>query len=207
MKSSLRSLIHLFALFSITFECRLSEFSAATANSGTRFSSNSSRSRSHSYFTTGGLPPMLAAWDPRYIASARTHRKHRFLYYLVLIHYCKDVFTAQLRSNERDADPQRTALATSLLLFCDVTAYVTRSSAACVQAITQQRLFLWLHSVCFEQIRHNIILLSISKQLFFCPRPKCFPQHRFLKLLQSMYLPRMGDQVSSSYKKASNISI
>jgi hypothetical protein len=39
---------------------------------------------------------ILAAWDPHYIASRLTHRKHLFLYYCVLIHCCRDVFTAQL---------------------------------------------------------------------------------------------------------------
>jgi hypothetical protein len=41
MKSSLHSLITFFPLFSITFDCRLSQFSAATANSGTRLNSHS----------------------------------------------------------------------------------------------------------------------------------------------------------------------
>jgi hypothetical protein len=75
---------------------------------------------------------ILAAWDP----WGRTHRKHRFLYCCVLIHCCRDVFTAQLHSNERGAEPQRTPLTTPLLLLRDVTAYVTRSSATCVRAIT-----------------------------------------------------------------------
>jgi hypothetical protein len=47
---------------------------------------------------------ILAAWDPRYIASGRTHRKHCFLYCCILIHCCTDVFTAPLRSNARCAD-------------------------------------------------------------------------------------------------------
>jgi hypothetical protein len=63
-----------------------------------------------------------SAWDPRYIASRRTHRKRRFLYCCMLIHCCRDVFIAHLRSNERGADPWRKPLATSLLLLCDVTA-------------------------------------------------------------------------------------
>jgi hypothetical protein len=76
---------------------------------------------------------ILAAWDPRYIASGRTHRKHRFLCFCVLIHCCRDMFTAPLRSSERGADPlQRKPLAIPLLLLRDVTAYVTRSSVACV---------------------------------------------------------------------------
>jgi hypothetical protein len=50
------------ALFSVTFDCRLSQFSAATANSGTRLNSNSSRSRSQSYFTTGGSLPICSSW-------------------------------------------------------------------------------------------------------------------------------------------------
>jgi hypothetical protein len=59
------------------------------------------------------------------------HRKHRLLYCCVLIHCCSDVFTAQLRSNENGAEPQRTPLATPLLQL-HVTAYVTRSSGVCV---------------------------------------------------------------------------
>jgi hypothetical protein len=71
-----------------------------------------------------------------YSLWAAPHREHCFLYCCVLINCCRDVFTAQLHSNERGADPQRTPLATPLLLLRDVTAYVTRSSAACVLAIT-----------------------------------------------------------------------
>jgi hypothetical protein len=70
------------------------------------------------------------------IVSRLTHRKHRFLYCCVLIHCCRDMFTAQLFSNEHSADLLRTSLATPLLLLRDVTAYVTRSSAVCVRAIT-----------------------------------------------------------------------
>jgi hypothetical protein len=70
------------------------------------------------------------------ITSGPTHRKRRFLCCCVLIQCCRDAFTAQLRSNERGADPQRTPLAPPLLLLLDVTAYMTRSSAACVRAIT-----------------------------------------------------------------------
>jgi hypothetical protein len=50
---------------------------------------------------------ILAAWDPRYIASGRPHRKHRFLYCCVLIHCFRDVLTAPLRSNERGADHRK----------------------------------------------------------------------------------------------------
>jgi hypothetical protein len=55
-----------------------------------------------------------AAWDPSYLASGLTYRKHR-----LLIHCCRDVFTAQLRSNERCPDPQGTPLATPFLLLRD----------------------------------------------------------------------------------------
>jgi hypothetical protein len=79
---------------------------------------------------------ILAEWDPRYIAAGRTHRKHRFLYCCVMIHCCRDVFTAQLRSKERGEDSLRTPFATPFLLLNDVTAYVTLSSAACVRAGT-----------------------------------------------------------------------
>jgi hypothetical protein len=76
----------------------------------------------------------LTSSDPRYIASGRIHRKHRFLYCFVLLQCWNDVFTTQLRS-ERGADPQRTKLATLLLLLRDVTAYLTHCSAMCVWAI------------------------------------------------------------------------
>jgi hypothetical protein len=102
---------------------------------------------------------IVAAWDPHYLASGRIHRKHRFPYCWVLIKFCRDVFTAQLRRNKRGWDPQRKPIATPLLFLRDVTTYVTRSSAACVRAITQQRLFLCLHSSCFERILHNIAYL------------------------------------------------
>jgi hypothetical protein len=49
IKSSLQSLIPLLPLFSITFECRFSQFSAASANSGIRLSSNSSCLRTSLY--------------------------------------------------------------------------------------------------------------------------------------------------------------
>jgi hypothetical protein len=54
----------------------------------------------------------------------------------MLIHSCRNAFTAQLPGNERGAYPQRTPLATPFLLLRDVTAYVTRSSAAYMQAVT-----------------------------------------------------------------------
>jgi hypothetical protein len=78
----------------------------------------------------------LTAWDPRYIASGWTHRKHRFLYCCVLIQRCRNVFTPQLRSNKLGADSQRTPLASPFLLLHDITAYVTRSLAACVRVNT-----------------------------------------------------------------------
>jgi hypothetical protein len=65
---------------------------------------------------------ILAAWGHRYIASGRIHGKHRFPYCCVLIRCCGDVFTAQFRSGE---DPQRTPLATLLLLLRDVTSQST----------------------------------------------------------------------------------
>jgi hypothetical protein len=137
MKSSLHSLISFLPLFSIPFDCRHSQFSAETANSGSRLNSNSSCMRS-SLCSLGADP-----------------RKHCFLCYCVLIHCCRDMFTAQLHSKERRADPQRTSLATLLLLSHDVTAYVTRSSAARVRPTTLQLLFLCLYNSCFELIRHN----------------------------------------------------
>lgn len=81
-----------------------------------------------------GTQIILAAWDPRYISSGRTQRKHHFIYCCVLILCCRNVFTAQSCSNERDANPQRMPLATPLLLLRDVTAYVTSSSAARARA-------------------------------------------------------------------------
>jgi hypothetical protein len=87
---------------------------------------------------------ILAAWDPRYISSWRTQRKPRCLYCCVLIHCCRDMFSAQLRSNEWVTDPQRTPLGT-LLQLRDVTAYVTRSSAAMAVSLPPQFL-LWANS-------------------------------------------------------------
>jgi hypothetical protein len=79
----------------------------------------------------GGIRPHLLTELGRssHIASEWTHRKHRFLFCCVLINCFRDVFTSQWRSKERGADPQRTPLSTPLL-FRDVTAYMTRSSAA-----------------------------------------------------------------------------
>jgi hypothetical protein len=85
---------------------------------------------------------ILAAWDPRYIAWGRTHGKYHFLHCCTLIHCCKDVFTAQSRSNKHSKGPQTTILATPLLLLCDITVYMVHSSAACVWTVTQQRPFL-----------------------------------------------------------------
>jgi hypothetical protein len=50
---------------------------------------------------------ILTAWDPCYIASVRPHRKHRFFYYYVPLHCCRDVFTAPLRSNEYGTDHRK----------------------------------------------------------------------------------------------------
>jgi hypothetical protein len=79
---------------------------------------------------------LFAACNFHYIASGQAHRKHLFFYCCVLIHCCRDVFTAPLRSNERGANSQRTPLATTFLSLRDVTAYVTRSSAARIRVIT-----------------------------------------------------------------------
>jgi hypothetical protein len=91
MKSSFHTVIHFLAfLLNYSAHCqpwRLSQFSAATTNSGTQPTSNS-------------------ASDPRYIASGRTHRKRRFLHCCVLIHCCRDVY-ALLRSNERGVDHRK----------------------------------------------------------------------------------------------------
>jgi hypothetical protein len=65
---------------------------------------------------------ILVASHHHYITSGRTHRKHRFLYCCVLIHFCRNVFTVQLRSNESSADPQRTSFASQFVLLRDVTA-------------------------------------------------------------------------------------
>jgi hypothetical protein len=89
----------------------------------------------------------------------RTHRKHRFLYCCVLIH--SNVFTAQLRSSKSGADLQRTPLARLFLLLRDVTAYVMRSSAACVQAVTDNGCFPALTVLYFEQIRQNIVDIKL----------------------------------------------
>jgi hypothetical protein len=78
---------------------------------------------------------LLAASDPRYIALGRTHRKHCYLCCCLLIHCRRDVYP-QLHNSERDAVPQKTPLATPLLLLRDVTTYAMRSSAACIRVIT-----------------------------------------------------------------------
>jgi hypothetical protein len=56
----LRSIIPFLSVFLIAFDCRYSQYTAATAKSGTRLNSNSSQSQSH--FTTGGLPPISSSW-------------------------------------------------------------------------------------------------------------------------------------------------
>jgi hypothetical protein len=52
---------------------------------------------------------IVAAWDSRYITSERTNRKHRFLYYCVLILCCRNVFTAHLCSNEHVSETENAA--------------------------------------------------------------------------------------------------
>jgi hypothetical protein len=98
---------------------------------------------------------ILAAWYPRYIASGRTHRKHRFLYCCVLIRCCRDVFTTQLLCNERSADPQRMLLATPLLLLRDATECVrTGHYIATAVSLSPQYCFeQWLREVWFNR-RH-----------------------------------------------------
>jgi hypothetical protein len=46
----------------------------------------------------------LAAWDPRYILWGRTTQKTPLRLLFLLIHCCRDVFTAQLLRNQHDAD-------------------------------------------------------------------------------------------------------
>jgi hypothetical protein len=48
-------------------------------------------------------------WSSHSLGAA-PHRKHRFLYFCVLIHCCRDVFTALLRNNERGAGHNNIAL-------------------------------------------------------------------------------------------------
>jgi hypothetical protein len=108
------------------------------------------------------LPPQSSCVRSSLYSSGRTHRKHRFLYGSVLNHRCRDVFTAQCVATIAARETQRTPLATPLLMLRNVTAFVTRSSAACVRAFTKKRLFLCLHRSCFEQTRHNIFTYSSS---------------------------------------------
>jgi hypothetical protein len=54
----LHSLIPFLPQLSITFDCRVSQFSAATANSGTRLNSNPIQG----YFTTDSLTPISSFW-------------------------------------------------------------------------------------------------------------------------------------------------
>jgi hypothetical protein len=51
----------------------------------------------------------LAMRDPCYIASGRIHRKHRFLYCWMVIHWWRDMFTKQLRNT--DHGKQRCSIA------------------------------------------------------------------------------------------------
>jgi hypothetical protein len=69
-------------LFSIIFDCHLKRLP--------QFSTNCS-------FGTPEFDSILilAGWDPRYIASERTHRKHLFLYCCLLIHCCKGAARTQ----------------------------------------------------------------------------------------------------------------
>jgi hypothetical protein len=112
MNSPLHSQFLSCHLISAISDCRLSQFYAATANSGTRLISVSSCVISSLYSLGEGSQktplPLLLPVDS----------------------VPQDVFTAQLRSNERGAEPQRTPLVTFLLLLRDVTAYVTRDATA-----------------------------------------------------------------------------
>jgi hypothetical protein len=84
---------------------RHSQFSAATANSGTRLNSNPSCLRS-----------------PLYRPRGAPHGQHRFLHCCVLIHCLRDVFTAPLPSNKRGADHRRhrsSIVARSLNVFTE----------------------------------------------------------------------------------------
>jgi hypothetical protein len=54
-----------------------------------------------------GSTQLSAAWDPHCVASGRTHRKHRFFHYCVLIHCCRNVFTALLYSNKQGTHRER----------------------------------------------------------------------------------------------------
>jgi hypothetical protein len=133
MKSSLHSLIPFTTLFSITFDCQLYQFSAAIANFRTRLNSHSSCVR-------------LGADPEKNTASSTVAHS--------LLWTCVYHTVAQ---QQAQPDPQRTPLATSLLLLCDVIAHMTHSSTACVQAIIWQRLFLCLESSCFKQICHTLL--------------------------------------------------
>jgi hypothetical protein len=75
------------------------------------------------------LTVTLAALDPRYIALGVDSQKTPLPLLLRVDSLLKNMLTAQLRSNESGADPQRMPLAAPLQLLCDITAYVTRSSA------------------------------------------------------------------------------
>jgi hypothetical protein len=91
MRTSFHSLIPFLPLFSITFDCWLSKFPAAAANSGTRFNSYSSCVRS-SLYSLGAAPTentassIVACWLTAAVClplscvattTARTHWEHR----------------------------------------------------------------------------------------------------------------------------------
>jgi hypothetical protein len=118
MKSPLHSLIPFLPLFSIIFGCQLSVLCW-------NFQLRRLNTKLHLPIPELDSILILAAWDPRYTASRRIHRKHRFLYCCVFIHCFRYVFTGQLRSNEHWAYRERRL---QHLLYC----YVTSKRTWCV---------------------------------------------------------------------------
>jgi hypothetical protein len=111
----------------------------------------------HCHMYTTVLSSVVTSWQNRFQHSSYTNLTHEVTFAqpisclaiipadsqktplplcCILIHCCRDVFTAQLHSNKRRVIPQRTLLATPLLLLHDITVNVTHSSAVCVWAIT-----------------------------------------------------------------------
>jgi hypothetical protein len=59
------------------------------------------------WYTGTRLISILVAWDPRYITSRQPPQETRLPLCCMLIHLCRDVFTAPLRSNERVPDRRK----------------------------------------------------------------------------------------------------
>jgi hypothetical protein len=138
----LHSLISFLPLISIIFDCRLSKFSAATANPRTQLNSNSSCARSLLY-NLGADPqktplPLLLCVDS--------------LLQKCLSHSCIATSAAQTHS---ECHLER------LFYCCMMSQHTWRVLLHVYRALPSNGCFC-LHSSCFEQICHSIIKKCIS---------------------------------------------